>query len=134
MKDCIICGGGNQILIYDDSLSKCPGCGFVTANMELTFKELQAIYSEKYFNGDAYDDYVRDKAEHQLNFKQRMTAVEKIIPAEKLKRIFEIGCAYGFFGELATKKWGAEYSGIDISPEATEYARTTLNLNAICGD
>jgi 2-polyprenyl-3-methyl-5-hydroxy-6-metoxy-1,4-benzoquinol methylase len=121
-------------MIYDGLLMNCMDCGFVTANLEIGYADLQSIYSEKYFKGDAYDDYPRDKAEHQQNFSKRMTAVEKIIPEEKLKKIFEIGCAYGFFGELVTKKWKAAYSGIDISKEATEFAKTTLNLNVFCGD
>ena len=134
MKNCIICGGQNQKMIYDELLIHCLDCGFVTANLEIEHKDLMAIYSEKYFKGDAYDDYARDKEEHQQNFRKRMSAVEKIIPPEKLKKIFEIGCAYGFFGELVTKGWKADYTGIDISSDATEYAKTTLKLNVFCGD
>jgi len=134
MKPCTICGGQNQKMIYDKLLMKCIDCGFVTANLEIEFHDLLTIYSEKYFKGEAYDDYLRDKDETQLNFKSRMASLEKIIPKEKLQKIFEIGCAYGFFGELATTVWGAEYTGIDIAHEATEHAKTSFNLNVFCED
>lgn len=134
MKPCIICGGQNQKLIYDKLLIKCVDCGFVTANLEIEFHDLITIYSEKYFKGEAYDDYLRDKDELQRNFKSRMASLEKMIPKEKLKKIFEIGCAYGFFGELAKTFWRAEYTGIDIAREATEYAKSTFNLNVFCED
>ena len=68
MKHCIICEGQNQKMIYDNLLIKCLDCGFVTANLKIELHELKAIYSEKYFKGEAYDDYIRDKIEHQQNF------------------------------------------------------------------
>ncbi|MEI6682364.1 MAG: class I SAM-dependent methyltransferase [Bacteroidota bacterium] len=134
MKKCIICGSLDQQTLYDQTLLKCAGCGFVTANLEIGQQELAAIYSEKYFKGDAYDDYVRDKDELQHNFRARLKSAAKFIPAEKLKRIFEIGCAYGFFGEVVTRELQAEYTGIDIAAEATAYARKTFGLDAVCGD
>ena len=134
MGPCIICGSENQKMIYDGLLISCTDCGFVTANLEIGYEDILAIYSEKYFKGEAYDDYLRDKDEHQQNFRKRMKAVEKIIPGAKLKKILEIGCAYGFFGELATSAWGAGYTGIDIATEAVEYAKSTLKLNVFCGD
>jgi 2-polyprenyl-3-methyl-5-hydroxy-6-metoxy-1,4-benzoquinol methylase len=134
MKHCIICGNQNQELIYDNLLIRCPECGFVTANLEIESQDFKAIYSEKYFKGEAYDDYIRDKADLQQNFRSRIVQLGKIIPPEKLEKILEIGCAYGFFGELATKAWKTDYTGIDIAREAIEYAKSTLNLNVFCGD
>jgi hypothetical protein len=81
MKNCIICGGQHQKMIYDGLLMNCMDCGFVTANLEIGYADLQSIYSEKYFKGDAYDDYPRDKAEHQQNFSKRMTANQTTRPA-----------------------------------------------------
>jgi 2-polyprenyl-3-methyl-5-hydroxy-6-metoxy-1,4-benzoquinol methylase len=113
---------------------KCATCCFITANLEIEDEKIKEVYSEKYFKGEEYEDYVRDKKIFQENFGQRIKTLEKFIPAHKLKRILEIGCAYGFFGELAKKRWRCSYLGIDIAEDAVNYAANILKLDAIRSD
>jgi len=47
-------------------------------------------------------------------------------------KLFEIGCAYGYFLDLARCHYDA--SGIDICEAAVRYATTKLGVDAICGD
>ena len=49
-------------------------------------------------------------------------------------RLLEVGCAYGFFGALASREFGYSYEGVDISPEAVQFAASELGLAATCGD
>jgi 2-polyprenyl-3-methyl-5-hydroxy-6-metoxy-1,4-benzoquinol methylase len=92
--------------------------------------ELEQIYADQeYFKGLFYTDYLADKATLQLNFQHRLDVVRRF---QSGGRLFEAGCAYGFFLELAQRYWSVE--GIDFSEPAVAYARDTLKLNVRQGD
>jgi SAM-dependent methyltransferase len=63
-------------------------------------------------------DYSSEKAALQKNFNRWIHLIRRWAPHGNL---FEIGCAYGFFLELARKYW--QVKGIDISPHASAFAR-----------
>ncbi|MFH2096808.1 MAG: class I SAM-dependent methyltransferase, partial [Bacteroidota bacterium] len=49
--------------------------------------------------------------------------------------VLEIGCAYGFFGEVMLNEFpGSEYTGIDIARDAVEHGKNQLGLELVCGD
>ncbi len=134
MHKCLVCLSLDYRLIYKNSLRKCNACGFVTANMEIGEEELISIYNKNYFKGEEYLDYLNDKAVLQKNFSQR---IDKLKISEDIKEInaLEIGCAYGFFGELFTDKYQkAKYRGIDIVKDAIGYGKKNLGLNLILDD
>ncbi len=92
--------------------------------------ELKHMYAEDFFKGDAsYADYVGEKASLQHNFQARIRALKALQPSGKL---YEAGCAHGFFLELARKYW--DVRGSDISAEAIAYARDVLKLDVVVGD
>ncbi len=135
MRECIICGSNSNTFIYDNTLIKCSSCKFVTANLELSKEQLESIYSENYFNGDEYVNYLADKLTIQKNFTKRLNQLQ--IDSNSLIKMnaLEIGCAYGFFGELFTKKYGrAKYTGVDVVKEAISYGQETFGLNLILQD
>lgn len=133
MHNCLVCKSAEIRLIYQDSLFKCQNCGFITANLEIGKDELKAIYNKNYFNGEEYMDYLADKLVLQKNFAQRIKHLG--IKEEKKPKTLEIGCAYGFFGELFAKTFkNAEYHGIDIAKEAVTYGRDKFGLKLILGD
>ena len=134
VRNCLVCNNNKSTFIFNKLLIKCNICGFVTANLNIESSEAKSIYSEKYFKGEEYEDYLRDKIFIQSNFYKRIQQIKKSIDREFLTNILEIGCAYGFFGELAIKEWQCNYLGVDIAYNAIEYARHKLNLNAICED
>lgn len=132
-KHCMVCGTD----IFDESkipgLIQCQNCGFLTTNLNLSFENLQRLYSENYFCGEEYADYLKDKAIIQKDFENRIRRMGTYIRNTQQKILFEVGCAYGFFLEVAEKHYG-NVSGMDISKEAVEYAQSKLKLNVNCGD
>lgn len=132
MKTCLVCGRGTFSGMYENSLLKCQGCGFITANCDLSGEELRALYSRNYFHGEEYLDYLSDKQTLQQNFGKRL----RDIPLKKGDRVLEIGCAYGFFGELIAKQHGSDvkYTGIDIASEAVAFGRKELGLHLMDGN
>lgn len=135
VKTCLVCNATKFRPIYDATLLKCDACGFVTANMEIDLKVLQQTYTENYFKGEEYVDYLRDKEILQTNFKKRLQSIFKKIDKSTVTNTLEIGCAYGFFAETLTQELKkVKYVGYDVVPEAIDYGRNRLNQNLVCGD
>ena len=129
-QDCLVCKNRNMKEIYSGLLRKCPDCGFVTANLELHDSEIEGLYNEGYFKGEEYLNYEKDKVIFRKNFSKKVTLMLKIAARENIRSILEIGCAYGFFGEIVQKMIPeATYFGVDIAKEATQYAAERLKLN-----
>jgi SAM-dependent methyltransferase len=125
---CILCGTDAAGRDLFPGILKCPSCGFVFANTQISPKELNALYQRNYFFGEEYVNYIEDKATLQRNFAERLRTLKNFSSGG---RLFEIGCAYGFFLELAENSWTAE--GCDISKDAAQAARTS-GLKVTFGD
>lgn len=131
--NCQVCNHSEWEEIYNSTLLKCSNCGFITANIEVSLDELKTLYSEKYFKGEEYLDYIADKEFIQKNFKNRLKQIGKYHSG--ISNVLEIGCAYGFFAELITKKYpNVKYLGVDVSDEAIDYASSHLKQNVQCID
>lgn len=132
MGYCIVCGNTHFAPLYDNSLLRCSSCGFITANCDLSDAELRALYARNYFHGEEYLDYLSDKRTLQVNFNRRL----RDIPFRPDDNVLEIGCAYGFFGELVAKQVDGlvQYTGIDIASEAVAHGRQHLGLNLMDAD
>lgn len=128
--ECILCYGGNYRSLYPGIL-KCVDCGHVFADVDVTDQDMVKIYSERYFFGEEYSNYIREKSALQKNFRRRIDILKSIDADLSNKSILEIGCAYGFFLELAQKYFGSAV-GFDIAQDAILYARNTLGLEAYC--
>jgi 2-polyprenyl-3-methyl-5-hydroxy-6-metoxy-1,4-benzoquinol methylase len=130
MPNCPICNSSVVSAIYNNTLLKCGGCTHVWANMALSEEQLREIYAENYFKGEEYADYLADKDIIQKNFSKRLKSIISLAPKPELNNILEIGCAYGFFGELIFKNYPeSNYFGVDISQDAVLYAKKKLGLN-----
>jgi 2-polyprenyl-3-methyl-5-hydroxy-6-metoxy-1,4-benzoquinol methylase len=135
MKKCIICNNDIFSPLYNNTLKQCRACSFITANLEIDEEKLKRLYSEKYFKGEEYLDYVMEKDCLQKNFIQRLKYIQKLVPYSNIKTALELGCAYGFFAEVFKKLYPkAHYTGIDIVSEAIEYGTQELRQNLILGD
>lgn len=128
-SNCIICDSLNPSKEFYPGIVRCPNCGLVYADIHVTNDELAEIYNKNYFLGGEYTNYIKDRPAIQRNFLERIKVLEKFSSGGNL---FEIGSAYGFFLELAQKKW--KVRGIDISQEACAYAKNKMKLDVICGD
>jgi len=130
-KRCLICNSAYKNKY--DVLLKCTKCGFITTDLEISNDEIKKIYTADYFHGNEYADYINDKAIIQKNFYFRLKTLLKYLDNSDLKKLFEIGCAYGFFLELASVKF-KKVDGIDISNDAVEYIKKNQSLNISSGD
>ena len=130
--ECLVCLGrlGNSRL---PGLRQCQRCGFVTANLDISDAELQALYGRDYFHGAEYADYVAEEPGLRRNFAARLQTLLAFIAPEERRRLFEIGCAYGFFLAEA-RPYFSTVAGIDISCEGTRHAREALKIDAVTGD
>ena len=111
-----------------DHLWRCRECRLVFADLE-AYPDTAALYAESYFKGDEYADYAADRDVLQRNFRRHVELVAGYRPSG---RLFEIGCAYGFFLDLARRRW--DVAGIDASPAAARHAREVLGLDVRAGD
>lgn len=134
-QDCLVCKNRESKNIYSGILRKCLTCGFVTATCEVNKSAIKELYSENYFKGDEYMDYEADKLIIQKNFRKKTRKMLKAAGRRNIKSILDIGCAYGFFGEVVKEIMpDTAYFGLDISEKAIHYASEELNLSATCGN
>jgi 2-polyprenyl-3-methyl-5-hydroxy-6-metoxy-1,4-benzoquinol methylase len=131
VTECLVCGANHWKPLYDQLLLKCANCGFITANLEVDQAQLDEVYTENYFKGEEYLDYLEDQEVQRLNFRDRIKEFEKVIGNSAPKNILEIGCAYGLFGDEARRQWpSAQYTGFDVVEEAIDHAKRQLGLDA----
>src|SRR5207249_5299251 len=98
-------------------LKQCQYCQLIFANLKLSENDILEIYKDQYFAGKAYLNYAEEKKALQLNFQKRIKEFLPFIENPKSKSLFEIGSAYGFFLELAKKKFHF-VAGVDVNDEA----------------
>jgi 2-polyprenyl-3-methyl-5-hydroxy-6-metoxy-1,4-benzoquinol methylase len=129
--NCIVCGAASHSFLYP-GIKKCGSCGHVFADTQLSNSELSALYKKNYFFGSEYSNYLDDKAVLQKNFMLRWKVLQRFIDPRQHQRLLEIGCAYGFFLEIA-KPFFNQSMGIDITEDGISHAKNKLGLNATMG-
>ncbi|NWJ47616.1 MAG: class I SAM-dependent methyltransferase [Chloroflexi bacterium] len=130
--ECIVCKNRQFSPLYK-GVVKCEECGHSTADMELSDEELFTIYKKNYFFGEEYSDYLGDRKLFQRNFRLRFKTLQRFLQAERHKSLLEIGCAYGFFLEIAQPYFEIA-KGIDITEDGVKYAHDVLKLDCIQAD
>jgi SAM-dependent methyltransferase len=129
---CIICGS-NYKKSQRNGLLECEECRFITTAIYLSDAELSNLYGGSYFCRGEYADYLSDREIIQRNLKARLDVLLRFVEEAEKKKLLEIGCAYGFFLDLARRRFGRVF-GIDISCEAVKYSKEVLHLDAMVGD
>lgn len=132
MNTCIVCGN-NQFSVLYDGILKCKVCSHVVADLNLTSEELFEIYKKNYFFGEEYSNYVNDEQVLKKNFKLRLKILNQYLKPDRHKTLFEVGCAYGFFLDMARGHF-EKVSGIDITEDGIHYAKHTLGLDVVQAD
>lgn len=132
-RKCNICQG--KLAAHDKlkGLLCCEQCGFLTADVSISEDELKQLYGKDYFHGEEYGDYTRDRKTIQKNFRRRLLALNRFVENPEQMKLYEIGCAYGFFLDVARPTYKS-VSGIDISSDAALYAQTEMGLEVVSGD
>jgi len=130
---CIVCGKNLSASDKYPGLLQCDSCDFLTADVNMSDDELAKLYGHDYFHDGEYGNYLSEKTALQLNFKHRLNLISSLPAIGTQSKIFEIGCAYGFFLELL-KGLYSKSAGIDISENAVKYAKDELNVDAHHGN
>ena len=133
--NCNLCGSdGTKLLFIKDDFNvvRCRKCGLVYVNPRLNKETLKEIYTKGYYTTQderGYEDYIGGEKELKTMFRKRLKRIEKY---KKGGRLLDIGCAVGFFLEVA-KEDDWETFGVEISEYASNYARER-GLNIFTGD
>jgi len=134
-KPCILCRSIEYILKFSKNgfqIVVCKNCGLVKTIIPENL-DLGLIYDESYFQGcqsDGYADYIGSEKVIKKEFNKILQKLLEFVKPGPDNHLLEIGCAYGFFLDLAKEYFIC--SGIEISIVAAENARKICN-NVICG-
>jgi 2-polyprenyl-3-methyl-5-hydroxy-6-metoxy-1,4-benzoquinol methylase len=126
-KPCCVCGATNSHILFDIkyplfnypgtfTIRKCNKCGLLFNSPRLPDGEIFKLYDSRYYFFQNYDS---DEFKRITDIYLRTVALIQNEISEK--RVVEIGSAKGYL--LALMKYlGWSVQGIEISPEAAEYA------------
>lgn len=137
--NCNLCGSSQQKVLVTKGkfkVVKCLGCGLTYTNPREAEKKNLNLYSGKYFHIQDFNDknirgyrsYEKDKKFHKQYFVEKLKLIENL---KGSARILDIGCALGFFLEVAKENGFSPY-GIDISPYAVSYASKKFMGRVFC--
>jgi SAM-dependent methyltransferase len=115
-------------------LFRCPGCGLVSTELGVEYEKfVRMFYQKGYFTGDescgAYAQYEDDKRFITRNMGHHIKVIKERKPSGKL---LDIGCAMGFFMEMAGEA-GYDAYGFDPSEYAISHVPQFLAANTITG-
>jgi SAM-dependent methyltransferase len=127
-----VCGRADAAPLYPGIL-RCRACGYVFADMRLSDAELLQLYNEEFFTGAEFSDYAADAKFFRKNFLLRLRELKRFLDPARHRRLLEIGCAYGFFLDVARDEF-AQVEGIDITDAGVRYAREELHLDVVQAD
>lgn len=132
LSRCVACTSARTRPTYAH-LFQCADCGHVWADVDLPDAALQKLYGRGYFHGEEYSDYTADRTDAEANFARRMQTLDRFLDPARHTRLFELGCAYGFFLNAVRGRFAA-IDGIDVSDDAVRFARDELKLPVRHGD
>lgn len=131
---CYLCGGRVTLFLKKNGykIYRCESCGLGRTDLSGNYEAfVRNNYDKGYFTGDparsAYVNYKDDKPFILKNMRQFMRRVEKHKPHGKL---LDVGCALGFFVELALSK-GYDAYGFDPSDYAVGEAKKLVDADRI---
>ncbi len=107
----------------------CTGCGLGSTTLPAGFSTA-SIYDHGYFQGqraDGYADYAGSAAVLRREFSR---VVERLGHRQPAGNLLEIGCAYGYLLEEASRRYRCR--GVELSPAAREVCQQK-GLD-VCGD
>jgi len=125
--DCYLCGNKNFHLAFIKlgyRILYCPNCHLYWLDFQENYQNfIQNYYQKGYFQGDikyrAYANYKEDKKTIKRNMDNYLRKIRKL---KSSGRILDVGCATGYFLEIAQKEKFNPY-GIDVSQYAIDIAK-----------
>ena len=128
MTRCVVCKNTLNFTKKYKILTKCKNCSHIFYDNDLNYKDLKKIYSNEYFFGKEYINYIEDKKQVEKNSLKRIKTIKKYIPNLSDKKLLEIGSAYGFFLNIVKNKF-RELEGYEINKDAVNYAKKKFQIN-----
>ncbi len=130
MDFCVVCQDTTaEFRPFWPGIKRCSMCGHCVADIDTQDLDLRMVYSDSYFSGDEYADYLRDRRVFEKQFEDRVRDVKKY---QSSGNLLEIGCAYGIFLKVAQRDF--QVQGYDIAAGPVTYAKECLGLNVYCED
>lgn len=133
---CALCRSDDTDFFVEDSgfnLVRCNRCGLVFVNPRPTWEELTRIYNISVQAGKGVIDnagYMDLAYLHELKARMLLSIIKRY---KKTGKILDIGCAAGFFLNLARLQ-GFEPHGVEVSKAFCDFASSHLKLDVSCGD
>lgn len=127
MSDCLFCKFDNSKIvkvIKEHNFKECKICGLIYLDTQPEEDRIKEFYSEDYFHSqhpEGYHDIIARK-DDVVNYRLKaiVELINKLSPTKG--RLLEVGCAVGYFLELAQQA-GWEVQGVELSSWAAEYAK-----------
>lgn len=123
---CVCCGAtmSAHFTKKEFDIERCSQCGLMS--VKNVPQDLAPFYAEGYFTGDVsldgYMDYDQEKEVSRKIYTRYLEVMEKFLGKNTPHSLFELGCATGFFLDIAqTRGWYAR--GADISEYAVAEAQ-----------
>ncbi len=120
-----VCCLGTESTPFIAGHVQCASCSHVWADVTLSDEELRELYGHGYYQDGEFPGYELERPALRRNFKRRLARIQERHPEGG--RLWEIGCAYGFFLEQARQAF--DVAGCDISEHAVQYARESFGLD-----
>ena len=138
MVACRVCAENKKIKVEfiknSYKLLKCPTCGLTYLDYNPKLWQITKFYSANYFKGCGLDfgyyNYFAEKTNLVKIGEKRLEEIERLT---KIGKILDVGCATGFFLEVA-KNRGWQVSGLEISSFAGNVAKKKFGKNIIIGE
>lgn len=128
---CPLCGISDErerFILANHRVVACRRCGLEYINPQPPVEAVEARYDRGYFESAdplawGYQNYAAMRPSLEPGFRKRLSVMRRFAPPPGA--LLDVGCAYGFFLELA-RQGGWTVSGIDLSAHAVERARHLL--------
>ena len=145
--NCNLCGANDAELLYLERdrymhlpgsfrLVRCRQCGLIYLNPRPTSEEIKAYYPEDYapYTYVAPEDERSriDSLDRAFGYWKRARVTAKAHPQPG--RLLDVGGATGNFLHAMQQRGPWDVHGLDISPEATRYARERYGLDMFTGE
>lgn len=134
---CYLCETGKAKLYFYKlgyTILRCPSCSLLTLDFHEDYNSfIHSYYQKGYFTGDkkirAYANYAQDKPNISKNAKNILQKIKKI---KSSGNILDVGCAMGFFMEVAEQQ-GFKVYGIEVSTYAAAFSQKLFKNRVFLG-
>jgi 2-polyprenyl-3-methyl-5-hydroxy-6-metoxy-1,4-benzoquinol methylase len=129
---CPLCAERTRTRLFEKHgcpVARCPSCHLVYVDAEFGREDVEGLYGEDYYTGDAFHDYLGERAERVAGGRLHAGVLAGVQPGG---RLLDVGCAAGFFLEAASAWY--DVTGIEVSAFAADYARRELGHRVHTGD